>query len=90
MTAIDYKYVVLTFEDCDLTERVEEPVVEYLVENDLLDDAVADAAEWLRDYYDIDTDPFYDAIRHALGNVIGKEKLAELTESDWEDDWEEE
>ena len=87
---IDYRYVVITFEECDITERMENEVVDYLVENNLLQSATFDAAEWLRDYYCYDTDPFYDAIEYALENAIGKEKLDELNkaaEERWYDEY---
>ena len=75
---IPHKYVVATFEPCDLTERVEDYVAEYFEGRGILDDVVTEAAEWLRDYYAEETDPYYDAIREAVRKVGGQEALAVL------------
>jgi hypothetical protein len=77
--AIDEKYVVMTFDEEDLLERIDEPLCKYLEEHDmLLDEVVKDAVGWLRDYYDKPGDVYWAAIKWALERHIDKDKLAEL------------
>ena len=84
---IPYKYVCATFEDCDLEERVEKEIIDYLRENDLFDTVVEEAAEWLREYFAYETDPYWEAIRDSLEKVVGREKLSELDEyGDYDDE----
>ncbi len=77
---IPYKFVVLTCEECDVTERIEGAMAEYLEDNGLTEQVAAYAAEWLRDYYDDNTDPYYEAIEYAIEFVLGKAKADELRE----------
>lgn len=79
---LPYRYVVLSFEPCDVTERVDQAVADYIEEHGLMDAIIDDAVDWLRDYFDLDTDPVWEAIEDALARNIGKEKLDEL-EEEW-------
>ena len=73
------EYVVGTFEPCDVEERVEPEVLDYIRDNGLMDGIVLCAVKYLRDAYDWDFgDTVYECLRSALLNEIGKEKLEEL------------
>ena len=77
-----YKYVVATLEPCDITERVDRSVADYIMDNGLMDEIIDDAVDILRDYYELDTDVVWDAIEDALLKSIGSEKLDELEEEE--------
>ena len=73
------EYVVGTFEPCDVEERVEPAVLEYIKANGLMDEIVLRAVECLRDAYDWDFgDEVCECLRSALVDEIGREKLEEL------------
>lgn len=72
------EYVVGTFEPCDVEERVEPAVLEYIEDNGLMDEIVLNAVDWLRGWYDDFGDKEYDAIRESLVKFVGREKLEEL------------
>lgn len=75
---IDYMYVFGTFEECDVEGRLDENVLEYIRENDLMYGIVQDAVDWMRDWIDCESDAFYEALSDALRKNIGAEKLREL------------
>ena len=77
---IEYRYVFGTVEECDIEGRVEEPVLSYIKENGLFYKVIDDAVDWMRDWIDYESDPFWWAIEDALKKNVGKEKLAELEE----------
>lgn len=73
------EYVVGTFEPCDVEERVEPAVLDYIEANDLMDEIVLRAVKYLRDAYDWDFgDDVCECLRSALLEEIGREKLEEL------------
>ena len=73
------EYVVGTFEPCDVEERVEPAVLDYIDDNGLMDEIVLRAVKYLRDAYDWDFgDEVCECLRSALLEEIGREKLEEL------------
>ena len=79
------EYIVGEFIEEDVEDRVEKPVYDYLVENDLLDEVILHAVDWLRGWSDDYTDKEYEAIESALKKVIGERKLGELEAIAWEE-----
>jgi len=79
-------YTIATFENEDIEYRLEadyQPILDYLRENDLMDDVVLEAVDWLRAWYDdVAGDAVYDALWDSLKRVLGKEKLRELQDID--------
>ena len=73
------EYVVGTCEPCDVEERVEPAVLEYIRDNGLMEEIVLCAVKYLRDAYDWDFgDTVHECLRSALIYEIGREKLEEL------------
>jgi len=78
MSKIDMKYVFGWFEEYDLTERLEgdcvyEDALDYIKENELIDEVIMWAVEWLRDWMDFNFgDNYWDAIDYAVEKATGK------------------
>ncbi len=78
MTVIDYKYVFGTFEECDVTERLDGAefcgeLLDYIRENDLMDEIVMWAVNDLRDWVDWTAgDAMWDALDVGVFKATGK------------------
>jgi len=86
MTTIDYKYVIATFEECDVSERLRgescyEELFAYIKDNGLLDEVIMYAVDYMRDWFDWNSgDAMWDAIELAVRKVTGKSVY------DWEEE----
>lgn len=86
MATIDFKYVFGYFDENDVTERLQgdcgyEDALDYIKDNDLMDEVIMLAVDWLRDCMDYGfSDNYWDALEHAVEKVTGK-KLCEWEES---------
>lgn len=77
------EYVVGTFEPCDVEDRLEQEVFEYLEANELLDIVVLSTVSMMRDWYDdASGDAMEECLREALRRHVGEEKLEELEEQE--------
>lgn len=81
---VDYKYVWGTFEESDVVYRLEddcmtEDILDYIKDNDLMDDVIMHAVEYMRDWFDWSCgDAMWDALNEGVKKATGKSIV------DWE------
>ncbi len=86
MTTMDFRYVFGYFEENDVIDRLQgdcayEDALDYIRDNDLMDEVIMWAVDWLRDYMDFSFgDTYWDALDYAVEKATGK-KL-----SGWEEE----
>ena len=86
---IDYKYVWGTFEECDVVDRLDgdcmyEDILDYIKDNDLMDDVIMYAVDYMRDWFDWTCgDAMWDALDEGVKKATGK------SIADWEEEEEE-
>ena len=86
---IDYKYVWGTFEECDVVGRLDndcmcEDILDYIKDNDLMDDVIMYAVDYMRDWFDWTCgDAMWDALDEGVNKATGK------SIADWEEEEEE-
>ena len=71
--------VIATLCDEDVSEQVDDAVLEYIEDNGLMDAVVSYATKWMRGWYDDSSgDAVWSAVDAALRKCIGDGKMEEL------------